>query len=481
MERSGTVRSLAGSRHAICPTSPPDDSRSRKCTVALTVAALALAGGPHSVKCENGPDAPEPSASLAIVDPVGTHMTNYRLDRGDRLRVRFFDRFDRNDLNGEYVLGEGGQLRLPRIGIFEARNKSTTELEKDVKDFTERKGEKLGYFSIDVIECRPLYVGGLVNRPGAYPYVPGMTVLHSVAVAGGIYRSPNSSASDALKERSRLAEALERLKELIARRARLEAERDNRATVSVPDELLELEPIRAGKMIELERNLLQRQRETTNRDREGLENFASLTDTEAESYQASIASITKRIGEQASLIAELQRLYNKQLITQQRYFEAVTALETVERDRNLAVANLAHAKASIEKTKRDIAMLTLANNARVSKELAETEQEIMRLKTIVSDARSIIQRLDMLSGEGRPGPSVLYRIMRRDSNGAISFVRGSETALVAPDDVVQVELRPQNDSNGAISLVHRNETAVAASDDLEQVGPPPQTDLMKLH
>jgi protein involved in polysaccharide export with SLBB domain len=52
--------------------------------------------------------------------------------------VRFFDRFDREDLNGDYVLGEHGQLRLPRIGIFAARNKTTTELEQQLREFAER-------------------------------------------------------------------------------------------------------------------------------------------------------------------------------------------------------------------------------------------------------------------------------------------------------------------------------------------------------
>lgn len=379
------------------------------------------------------------------LDPKSTGVTNYLLDHGDRLRVRFFDRFDREDLNGEYVLDEHGQLRLPRIGIFAARNKSTTELEQSLREFAERKGEKLGYFSIEVIQCRPLYVGGLVNHPGAYAYVAGMTVLHAVALAGGVYRAPNAAAADALKEKGRLSDALERLKELIARRARLEAERDEKPTVSMPDELLQLDPVRAGKLVELERNMLSGLRDVTIRDKEGLQSFASLTNTEANTYQATITSITQRLGEQSSVFSELRRLYDQKLINHQRYFEAVLALDTAERDKNLAVAGLAHARASIEKTKRDVAMLTLANKARVSKEIAEAEQEIARLKTVVFESRALIQQLQMLPGGGLTGPAVGYRIMRHDANGAALFVRADETSLLSPDDVLQVELLPYED------------------------------------
>ena len=410
----------------------------------VLVSAVVTASPPADAQTND----PKLQASVAApaMDSRSTRTPNYRLDRGDRLRVRFFDRFDREDLNGEYVLDEHGQLRLPRIGVFAARDKSTTELEQELQEFSERKGEKLGYFSIEVIQCRPLYVGGLVNRPGAYAYVGGMTVLHAVALAGGIYRAPNVAAADALKEKSRLSDALERLKELIARRARLEAERDDKTTVAVPDDLLQLDPVRAGKLIELERNLLSGLRNVTSRDKEGLESFASLTNTEADTYQATIASITQRIGEQSSVFGELRRLYDQKLINHQRYFEAVLGLDTAERDRNLAVAGLAHARASIEKTKRDVAMLVLANRARVSKEIAEAEQEIARLKTVVFETRALIQQLQMLPGGGSTGPAVGYRIMRHDAKGAALFVRADETSLLSPDDVLQVELLPYEDS-----------------------------------
>ena len=117
---------------------------------------------------------------------------SYHLDTGDILRVRFYDRYDRDDLNGDQVIGESGQLRLPRIGSFNARNKTVEELERDIRRAVEGKGEKLGYFSLEVIRCRPFYIVGLINRPGPYAYVPGLTVVQAVALAGGLYRSPES-------------------------------------------------------------------------------------------------------------------------------------------------------------------------------------------------------------------------------------------------------------------------------------------------
>ena len=40
------------------------------------------------------------------------------------------------------------------------------------------------------LERQPVYVLGPVKNPGAYKYAPGMTVLHAVALAGGLDRAP---------------------------------------------------------------------------------------------------------------------------------------------------------------------------------------------------------------------------------------------------------------------------------------------------
>ena len=50
--------------------------------------------------------------------------------------------------------------------------------------------------SVEVIAYRPIFVLGEVNKPGQYPYQPGMTVVTAAAVAGGFtYRAVQSYAS----------------------------------------------------------------------------------------------------------------------------------------------------------------------------------------------------------------------------------------------------------------------------------------------
>lgn len=369
--------------------------------------------------------------------PVGLEEpAPYRLDRGDKLRVRFYERYDREDLNGDYVVGESGQLRLPRIGMFDVRRKTTQEVETGIREVVEKKGEKLGYFSVDVVECRPFYVGGLVNRPGAYPFVNGLTVLHAVSLAGGLYRFPLSSSVEALRERSKLAEAIDRLKAPLARRARLFSERDKLETIVAPPDLVQLDPLNVKEIIERERVIMQRVREVDNREKAGLEKIVTLTKSEGDTYAAEIQAIAERLDEQTRLFANLKKLHDQKLINQQRYFESLASLDTVQRDKQLAIASLARARSSLEKAQRDLAMLELLRESRIAKEIAETELELTRLQVSVDEARKLTRNLEGLAGQGG---SETYRIMRRDEAGRLQNQRVTETTPILPGDVVQIE------------------------------------------
>src|SRR3990170_5801998 len=38
---------------------------------------------------------------------------------------------------------------------------------------------------VNIDDYRPFFINGEVSRPGGYPYVPGLTVLKAVTLAGG--------------------------------------------------------------------------------------------------------------------------------------------------------------------------------------------------------------------------------------------------------------------------------------------------------
>lgn len=111
----------------------------------------------------------------------------YRLGAGDRLRVTVYNE---PNLSGEYTVSTGGELALPLIGMVAADGRTIGDL---TQALTARIAD--GYMtdpkvSVEVLNYRPYYILGEVQRPGQYPYVAGMTIEQAVAAAGGFgYRA----------------------------------------------------------------------------------------------------------------------------------------------------------------------------------------------------------------------------------------------------------------------------------------------------
>jgi protein involved in polysaccharide export with SLBB domain len=129
-----------------------------------------------------------PATPEGSVDPL-PQTTEYRLGPGDKLRVSVFNR---EELTGEFTVGTQGRISYPLIGEVDVAGQT-------VPQFTNQLSEQLrnGYVrdpivSVEIAQYRPFYILGEVNRPGAYPYSPGMTVMGAVATAGGFTYRANS-------------------------------------------------------------------------------------------------------------------------------------------------------------------------------------------------------------------------------------------------------------------------------------------------
>ncbi len=118
----------------------------------------------------------------------------YRLGSGDQVRILVFGE---DQLSGEYRVNDTGRIALPLLGSVRAAGSSTAELEGMVSDSLKKAGMMRDpSVAVEVIAYRPIFVLGEVNKPGQYPYQPGMTVVTAVAVAGGFtYRAIDDYAA----------------------------------------------------------------------------------------------------------------------------------------------------------------------------------------------------------------------------------------------------------------------------------------------
>jgi polysaccharide export outer membrane protein len=142
-----------------------------------------------------------PLALLACADPTAglpplpeEARSGYRLGPEDQVKVTVF-----NDprLTGEFRITDAGMLALPLVGSVQAAGRTTTQVERAVERvMAQRNLFRDPSVAIQVIEYRPVFVLGQVERGGRFPYQPGMTALSAVAVAGGFnYRALQDSMS----------------------------------------------------------------------------------------------------------------------------------------------------------------------------------------------------------------------------------------------------------------------------------------------
>lgn len=113
----------------------------------------------------------------------------YRLGAGDKLRISVYNE---PSLSGEYTVSTSGDIAFPLIGSVQV---GTSTVHDVIQTLTARI--KDGYMtdprvSVEVMNYRPFYILGEVQKPGEYPYVAGLTMEQAIAAAGGFnYRANN--------------------------------------------------------------------------------------------------------------------------------------------------------------------------------------------------------------------------------------------------------------------------------------------------
>lgn len=117
----------------------------------------------------------------------------YRLDSGDRLRITVFEQ---QSLSNTYTVDQAGYIAFPLVGQVAARGSTLTQLEGAIAQKLKQGYLRNPDVTIEVDRYRSIFVMGEVGQPGQYSYVPGMTVVNAVAVAGGFTSRANQADVD---------------------------------------------------------------------------------------------------------------------------------------------------------------------------------------------------------------------------------------------------------------------------------------------
>ena len=122
-------------------------------------------------------------ALLFLLYASVTHSTDYLLGSGDRISITVYDE---PDLTINVKINKSGVISFPFLDDIQVVGLSTKSLEKKIS--TGLLGDYLvdPQVTVSIVEYRPFFIHGQVNRPGGYPYQDDLTLDKAIAIAGGL-------------------------------------------------------------------------------------------------------------------------------------------------------------------------------------------------------------------------------------------------------------------------------------------------------
>jgi polysaccharide biosynthesis/export protein ExoF len=382
--------------------------------------------------------------SMALAAPPGDGA--YRLDVGDTLRVKVFewrsatgDVHEWTALDGDYAIGAGGSIALPLLGELKASGITTSQLAGEISDQLQ---SQLGLTirpqaSIEIVQYRPFYILGDVNKPGEYAYRPGLTVLEAISIAGGRYRINDPAL--VLNTSGELRVLRLQYNQLLARRARLEAELNDANSMTVPSELQRQQnDPNVAQLIQREQATFAAHHDAEKAELDALNQLKSLLNGEVASLQGKMANLDQELAIRKQELNNTTTLVQRGLAIAPREYELrETELETEGRRLDLDTAAL-RAKEDIGKADQSIIELQNKTRTQVQADLAEVEQKIPETAARIATAMTIVDRE---SGTNNVAASVegpaTASIVRR-SDGKATQLDGDEETRVEPGDTIRI-------------------------------------------
>lgn len=158
--------------------------------LAVAVMALLLMGSPAAQA--------QAQAKTKTGNDVVSLLSTYKLAAGDVITIRVFGE---DDLSREKIrLTDAGTIPYPVLGEVKALGLTIGEIERSISSGLSGRYLVNPRVSVTIEEYRPFYINGMVEKPGAYPFQPGLTVLKASSLAGGFKERASFSKISIIRE-----------------------------------------------------------------------------------------------------------------------------------------------------------------------------------------------------------------------------------------------------------------------------------------
>jgi len=402
---------------------------------------------------------------VLLVPPARSRCAEYLLGPDDSLTLKVYEW---PDLGGDFKVGADGRISVPLIGSIAAAGLTVDQLEKTIQAMLAREAglKDSPSVAVQIKDYRPFFITGDVEKPGAYPFHPGLTVLQAVSLAGGFFRFTDPGLvrleRDAIIQQGERHMLSENLAALTARSARLKAERDGAPDVSFPDDsTFNQKDPKVAAIMARERLVFRTRRDDLNKQLASLNELQKLYQGEIEALQAQIESEKQQGDSVQKELDGLRALAARGLTSNPRLFlveRTMAEIEATQRNIQAIIMrsrqSIAQAAQQAEDAKAKFRERVDAESDEVAAKVQETRSRLDTAGQLVTEAEQtapgmIMRRLRNVGMDPR------FTLSRRMSNGTTQDIAADSSQEVEPGDVVLVsastegtaEIQPKQSAN----------------------------------
>jgi len=353
------------------------------------------------------------------------------------------------DLSGEYTVTPDGSVSLPLIGNVNAAGLRLKEFAQQISERLKQRSEGSDQVltAVEIAQFRPFSIMGDVQRPGQYPYRPGLTVLEAVTVAGGYYRPELGMlrlGREAVIATGEINTQQIKLNRLLVHEARLDATLAGREDVPLPPELLKLkDDPDISATLKSEQAALDLENGLKRNGRTAFETIKSLYENEITALRGQGKALAEEKESIGTQLTQLRSMAARGLALSPTMFALERSYAQVSNEQLTTETAVVRANENITLAEERARQLNQEKNRLDSKDLQQTRDAI-------AEGRAKLETATLLLHEAQTtAPAEAFELMTQDHEGrkftiirkdgdAIQQLAADETTSVAPDDIIKI-------------------------------------------
>jgi len=379
--------------------------------------------------------------NLAVFERAGREEDKWPNGQSPDLSRNFFQRAE---LSGERVVQDDGNISLPFLQQVSVAGKSYADLEAAIAKRFEQVFRRSAFVTVLSVEHSPIFIVGPVRNPGSYKYSSGMTVLHGIALAGGMdqmQRSEVWQVVEATREETRVDQVRVVLARAMARHAVLCGERDGVSAVT-PGQLNRLVGATKAAALVADEGELRRFVLTARGAREStLRSAVESARSELQLANDRIAPIEANIRLRSDRLKALTSLSSNGIASKAQLVEVENSLFDIQARKQELISGVAAAKRRLELVEEEMARFGLENQTQLKLDIASAEKDISDNLSAILHSEQALKAMSAShrhQGLGSTRNALTFEILRKSEQGT-KTIRAEETSELEPGDLVNVK------------------------------------------